>query len=196
MKKDGEDTETWKGRMMTQSPTFHYWQMILELELLGMAFVRAQREDNLELYVQCQRDMAPWFFALDHQNYSRWLAVHISNLENLPENLIDEWKQGWTFTKTSRPFSSMPLDQVHEQHNAIVKGSGGAVGLTKNPGAFKKWMVAGPEQARLVMDFEQNVEEIKATKCLEAADSHQKTFREEVVKLAEKIRVECNPFLE
>ncbi len=53
----------------------------------------------------------------------------------------------------------MLLDQAHEQHNAVVKGSGGAVGLTENSVAFNKWMVAGPEQARLVLEFEGNVDE-------------------------------------
>ena len=31
----------------------------------------------------------------------------------------------------------MPLDQAHEQENKMVKGSGGAVGLTENPVAFR-----------------------------------------------------------
>ncbi|KAG0727160.1 hypothetical protein GWK47_004058 [Chionoecetes opilio] len=30
----------------------------------------------------------------------------------------------------------------------------GAVGLTENPTAFKKWMIAGPEQARILTEFE------------------------------------------
>ena len=36
----------------------------------------------------------------------------------------------------------------------MVKGSGGAVGLTQNPSAFRKWLLAGPEQARLIEEFE------------------------------------------
>ncbi len=48
----------------------------------------------------------------------------------------------------------MPLDQAHEQNNETVKGPGGAVGLTENPAAFGRWMVAGPEQARLLQEFE------------------------------------------
>ena len=47
----------------------------------------------------------------------------------------------------------MPIDQAHEQNNLIVKGSDGAVGLTENPAAFRKWMIAGPEQARLMEEF-------------------------------------------
>ena len=47
--------------------------------------------------------------------------------------------------KTSRAFSSIALDHAHEQVNALVKGQGGAVGLTENPAALRKWMLAGPE---------------------------------------------------
>lgn len=48
----------------------------------------------------------------------------------------------------------MPLDQAHEQQNAIVKGSGGIIGLTESSAALKDWVVAGPEKARLLVEFE------------------------------------------
>ena len=51
-------------------------------------------------------------------------------------------------------FSAIPIDQAPEQNNKIVKASGGAVGLTENPTAFRKWIVAGPEQARIIQEFE------------------------------------------
>jgi len=35
----------------------------------------------------------------------------------------------------------MPISQAHEQENAYVKGSGGCVGLTENPTAFRPWAV-------------------------------------------------------
>ena len=44
----------------------------------------------------------------------------------------------------------MPIDQGHEQNNLMVKSSSGAVGLTENPAAFRKWMIAGPEQAWII----------------------------------------------
>ena len=56
--------------------------------------------------------------------------------------------------KTTNKFSAMAIDQCHEQNNAIVKGSGGAIGLTGNPGALRRWMVAGPEIARITTEFE------------------------------------------
>ena len=48
----------------------------------------------------------------------------------------------------------MPLDQAHDQNNAMLKDSGGAIGLTENPAALKRWMVSGPEQTRLIAKFE------------------------------------------
>ena len=50
--------------------------------------------------------------------------------------------------------SAMAIDQCHEQENNIIKGSGGRVGLTDNPPALRRWMVACPEVARMIAEFE------------------------------------------
>ena len=47
----------------------------------------------------------------------------------------------------------MAIDESHEQNNACVKGDGGAVGLTENPSALLRWMVSGPEMARIIGEF-------------------------------------------
>ena len=60
----------------------------------------------------------------------------------------------FTVQKTKRVFSTIPIDQAHEQNNSLVKGDGGAVGLTENPSAMRRWMIAGPEIARVISEFE------------------------------------------
>ena len=60
----------------------------------------------------------------------------------------------WVICKTRNGFSAMPVDQAHKQNNELVKGTGGAVGLTENSSAFRRWMLAGPEQAQLIREFE------------------------------------------
>ena len=62
-----------------------------------------------------------------------------------------------------------------------MKGSGGAVGLTENPSAFKKWMIAGPEQARLLKEFEQEyiLEKGNKQQHHEEGISTHKTFKEQ-----------------
>ena len=39
--------------------------------------------------------------------------------------------------------------------NAQVKGEGGAVGLTENPAALRRWIIAGPEVVRIIQKFEE-----------------------------------------
>ena len=146
--------EEWRQLMITKCPTFQYWDLILEFEILVMIFVRAHRIKDFKLYIESLEALTPWFFALDHINYARWVPIHIRDMKSLPDNVKDEFERCWVLRKTSSKFSCIPIDQGHEQNNALVKGSGGAVGLTENPTAFRRWMVAGPEQARLLTEFE------------------------------------------
>ena len=48
----------------------------------------------------------------------------------------------------------MSLDEVHEQKNITVKGVGGAVPILNKEKALLRWMVAGPEVATILTDFE------------------------------------------
>lgn len=85
--------EDWKENMITESPTFRYWDTILNFELLGLIFVRSHREANFKLYVESLKAITPWFFALYHQNYARWIPVHIRDMENLPDTVRKEFDE-------------------------------------------------------------------------------------------------------
>jgi len=50
--------------------------------------------------------------------------------------------------------SAMLVDQAHKQQNSVVKGHGGAVGLTVNEHSLHRWLITEPELARLLADFE------------------------------------------
>ena len=198
---DENSKEVWRQEMISMSPTFQYWDTVRRMEILGLIFVRAHREQNFPLYIESLKALAPWFFALDHHNYSRWISIHIRDMESLPTSIYEEFKEcsNWVVKKTTNRFSAMPIDQAHEQNNELVKGSGGAVGLSENPLAFRKWMVARPEQARLLKEFENEFSE----KINEHQDHHheegfctQKAFHEQVLCLVETINDMGNPFLE
>ena len=85
------------------------------------------------------------------------MPVHIRDMKSLPDPIKDEFENHshWVLSKTMNTFSPIPFDQTHEQENNIVKGSGGAVGLTEKPVAFRRWMLSGPEIARLLKQFEE-----------------------------------------
>ena len=93
----------------------------------------------------------------------------------------------------------MAIDQCHEQMNEVIKGSGGAVGLTENPQALERWMVAGPEISRLVLEFEnsfQNSISQISTRHHEQNHAFQTTFSQDVKSLVATIQATGNPFVE
>ncbi len=121
-----------------------------------LVFVRSIRTANFQLYVQSLTKLVPWFFSLDHFNYSRWISVHLRDmvtLAHLHPNIYTEFVMGnFTVRKTDHSFSNIAIDQAHEQNNAVVKNDGGAIGLTESPAALQRWMVSGPEMAGLIND--------------------------------------------
>ena len=118
-------------------------------------FVRSLRESDFELYKQTLSKIIPYFFGLDRVNYARWLPIHLRDMASLQmfhPKIAEEFANGnFTVRKTSKAFSNMAIDQAHEQNNAASKG---AIGLTEDPSALRRWMVAGPELSRLVNTFE------------------------------------------
>jgi hypothetical protein len=65
---------------------------ILNMDILGLICVRADRERDVALYVESLTALVPWFFALDHHNYARWISVHIRDMESLSPSIQEELK--------------------------------------------------------------------------------------------------------
>ena len=195
---DDESFEAWKKRMGSSSPTFKYWEIIRQYEILVCIFVRAHRIKEFDLFVEALEALVPWFFALDHTHYVRWIPVHIRDMKSLLDSIREQFRSCWVVQKTQHKFSYMPIDQAHEQNNQLVKCSGGAVGLTENPSAFRRWMIAGPEQARLLAEFEEQFNTLKnlSDQHHEQTPSLQEAFKRQVNSLSEVIANMGNPFLD
>lgn len=200
-----EAFDDWCTRRNQESPQFQFWYMALQLELLVLTYVRSLRAANFPLYMDCLTQLAPWFFSLDHTNYARWVPVHIRDMVSLskvhPEIAMEFNKGNFTVHKTKRAFSSMAIDQAHEQNNATVKSDGGAVGLTQTPEALRRWMVAGPELVRMTAEFEASTEGMhrgmtSETRHHEQTKSSQMIFAHQVKSLVEVMEEMGNPFME
>ena len=63
--------------------------------------------------------------------------------------------QNFVVQKTLCPFSSVALDQAHQQNNAIIKDDG-TIGLLSpdSDTAFRRWEVAGPEVCMLLSEYD------------------------------------------
>ena len=201
-----QEFEEWCIQRAKTTVHFDYWLKTLSLELLMLRYIRSLREGNFQLYVESLTQIMPWMFSLDHTHYSRWLSVHIRDMITLakkhPDVLAEFMSGNFVVHKTCNQFSGMALDQCHEQNNAKVKGSGGAIGLTGNPGALRRWMIAGPEIARITSEFEQQT--VKQQHGASGTGQHhhdhkpgvQAAFLKEVKSLVNVLGEMGNPFLE
>ena len=77
----------------------------------------------------------------------------------------------------------------------MIKGDGGAIGLTENPTALKRWMVAGPEVSRMVAQYE-NIADVKQGRHNQDDQTTQKRFGKELQTLTSVIQNMGNPFNE
>ena len=84
--------------------------------------------------------------------------VHIRDMSTLSSthpSVFNEFQNGnFVVQRSIHRFSCMALDQSHEQLNKWIKGEGGAVGLTEDPAALRRWMLAGPEVSRVIAEYE------------------------------------------
>ncbi|KAJ8351860.1 hypothetical protein SKAU_G00233360 [Synaphobranchus kaupii] len=105
----------------------------------------------------------------------------------------------FTIQKTNRVFSAIPIDQAHAQNNACIKSDGGVVGLTDNPSGLRRWMVACPEVATLIEDFE-DAHQLMVRRDVvlhhDQTASVQKAFRKDVHSLVNIMEELCNRFKE
>ena len=87
-------------------------------------------------------------------NYARWLPIHLRDIMLLEEahpQLAAEFHSGkFVVHKSNREFSALAIDQAHEQANAVIKGDDGAIGVTEDPSALQRWMIAGTEVSHVV----------------------------------------------
>ena len=158
--------EVWMQERRASSPQFKFWELIMNTELSILTWDRAIHEGDFNLYVESLSTLQWIFHALDHHHYARAVAVHLRDMTTLqtrhPHIYSVFCKGNFTVNRSTRPFSRMSLDESHEQNNACVKGEGGAVGLTEKPTALLRWMVAGPEMARVVTEFLNGLEKTES----------------------------------
>ena len=173
------------------------WDLILRYELLILIFIRAHRERNFPLYLESLEALVCLFFSFD--KFSRWASVHLSDMKSLTGTAKEDLSKNWVIQKTSHGYSAIPIDQPHEQEIAKVKGNGGVAGLTENPVALKRWIIAGPEKARLITEFERtclpDVEPDSNYKHHEEGISTQESFQMQTKKFVQTITGYGNPFL-
>ena len=57
-----------------QSKLFHFWNMYIDIVLLLLCFIRAEREGSWKLHLKAVAEMVPYFFLMDRINNSRYVS--------------------------------------------------------------------------------------------------------------------------
>lgn len=194
--------EEWIEQKRSKCPTFKFWLLVLNLEVLLLSFIRSIRNGNYELYKQTLKKLAPWFLLMDHPHYGRWLPIHIKDLEELKDKApsVHEYfcKGQFVIHKTRNPFSALGVDQAHEQNNALIKGNGGAVGLLQDPGMLRRWMLSGPQLVSILDEFESTSKSNSADRPVhhDQNAAHQSKFQNQKEDLKRSFLEFGNPFEE
>ena len=111
---------------------------------LLLTFIRATREGNWSLHLECIREMLPWYFAYDCVNYARYRPVYLLHMIQLPE----------THPEAQMPvdgFAQLPVDQAIEQTlNRSTKTKRGIVGYSLKKNAVQRWLLTAHAHALFV----------------------------------------------
>ena len=70
----------WCNQRAQVCPHFQYWATVMELELCVLVYVCSLRQASFTMYLDALTELTPWFFALDHTNYARWIPVHLRDM--------------------------------------------------------------------------------------------------------------------
>ena len=63
----------------------------------------------------------------------------MTTLHMIHPSIEEEFPNGkFAVAKTDAPFSAMAIDQTHEQNSGVMKGEGGALGLTESPAILRR----------------------------------------------------------
>ncbi|CAG9768418.1 unnamed protein product [Ceutorhynchus assimilis] len=118
----GITLEQWAAEKSKINPNFKYWYGLLNLEILALCFVKSIRDANFKLYKKSIAKMIPWYFLFEHQNYARWLPVHLADMIDLKAKVPSvnaEFESGkFVVPITDKKFAALGIDHAHKQNNA------------------------------------------------------------------------------
>ena len=98
-----------------RGPMSVFWTSYIDMVSLFRRFIRASRQADWNLHLQCVRELLPWLFAYDRTNYCRYLSAYWCEMVLLPSTHPDAYAQmerGELTVRRSRQsyFAQVPVD--------------------------------------------------------------------------------------
>jgi hypothetical protein len=137
-------------------PNFMLWWEYIKMVQVLLMFIRAQRDGIWDLHLVAFRCMLPYFHRYDHTNYSKWGVIYLAEMQQLPDEVLQQFKQGDFVVKVGKePFNQVDPDQSTEWLNGTGKKGGGIVGITKTVSALSRWALSFNMRAKIAADTRQ-----------------------------------------
>lgn len=160
---------------------------------------RGVRTSNVKLYNYAIHEICAIFFALNHQNYARWLTRNHDNFMNIEishPGLWEDFENGaLSIRRTTKIFCRTPVDLTLEQTinaNAANRLTG-VTSFTNNFQARQRWSETHTARTAIITHF---LEFLDLVKFSESTDSQyqSKVFSKQVLKFMKQVCDNINPF--
>ena len=143
-----------KGQNRSKSRLFAFWEEYGAMVSLLLQFIKAERTGNWNLHLASVAAMIPHFFAMDRQNYARYLPVYLADvrqLETKHPTVHKEFLSGnHSISRSGHAYSQVSTDMALEQSiNADSKSMGGVIGISQSPATLYRWFPTMHERASI-----------------------------------------------
>ena len=140
--------------------TGKFWMSYLDHVAMILKLTRAVKTNDFELYAYCMTEMADIFFSFGGHNYARYLSyfsMFIVNIEFNHPGALDDIKLGVisvarSFIPGNRCAVDKTIEETFMKHAKSKGGAGGGstgiCGLTKNLGAYQRWIRSMHERCK------------------------------------------------
>lgn len=74
---------TFREEFSCKSHLFAFWNEYITMVLLLLQFLKAERTGDWSLHITATSEMTTFFFAMDRQNYAKWLPIYLADMAAL-----------------------------------------------------------------------------------------------------------------
>lgn len=143
-----------KSENQARSKLFAFWDEYSAMVTSLLQFLKAERTGNWKLHLSSIAAMLPYYFAMDRQNYARFLPVYLADMQRLELTHPDVYNGfaagDHSISRSGQPFSQVSADMALEQSiNADSKSRGGVIGISQSSAALERWFLTIHERASI-----------------------------------------------
>ena len=125
---------------------FSFWEEYISMVMILLQFIKAECTGNWNLHLSSTATMIPHFFAMDRNNYARWMPIYLADKHKLEErhpNVFQEFSAGnHSISRSQQSFAKMWTDMALKQSiNLDSTSKGGIVGISQREDAVEHWFL-------------------------------------------------------